>query len=77
MLRTRRRPVPHDKNLSFRDSKLSRDVRTMLIAPEMSSAIPPTMTSFELPREARPAVSAKGTVKPSLFDASTDEQNAM
>ena len=37
----------------------------MLIAPLNSSAKPPMMTSFALPREDRPAVRAKGTVSPS------------
>lgn len=35
------------------------------MAPAMSSAIPPRTTSFDSPREDRPAVKAKGTVRPS------------
>ena len=35
------------------------------MAPLNNSASPPMMTSFELPREERPAVRAKGTVRPS------------
>jgi len=37
----------------------------MEMAPAMSSAIPPRTTSFESPREERPAVRANGTVSPS------------
>ena len=37
----------------------------MEIAPAISSAIPPKMTSFESPRDERPAVKADGTVSPS------------
>jgi len=37
----------------------------MEMAPAMSSAMPPRTTSFELPREERPAVRANGTVSPS------------
>ena len=35
------------------------------IAPAMSSAIPPRMTSLDSPRDERPAVRANGTVRPS------------
>lgn len=35
------------------------------IAPAISSAIPPKTTSFEFPRDERPAVKANGTVSPS------------
>ena len=35
------------------------------IAPAISSAIPLKMTSFEFPRDERPAVKANGTVSPS------------
>jgi hypothetical protein len=35
------------------------------IAPAMSSATPPTMTSLDSPRDERPAVRANGTVRPS------------
>lgn len=35
------------------------------IAPAMSSATPPRTTSLDSPREDRPAVRAKGTVRPS------------
>lgn len=35
------------------------------MAPAMSSATPPRMTSLDSPREDKPAVSAKGTVRPS------------
>ena len=37
----------------------------ILIAPAMSSATPPRTTSLEDPRPDRPAVNAKGTVRPS------------
>jgi hypothetical protein len=37
----------------------------ILIAPAISSATPPSTTSLESPIELRPAVRAKGTVKPS------------
>ena len=37
----------------------------MEIAPAMSSAMPPNTTSFEFPRDERPAVKANGTVSPS------------
>jgi hypothetical protein len=35
------------------------------IAPAMSSAMPPRMTSLDSPRDERPAVRANGTVRPS------------
>ena len=35
------------------------------MAPATSSAMPPRMTSLDSPSEERPAVSAKGTVRPS------------
>lgn len=35
------------------------------IAPAISSATPPRTTSFDVPRDERPAVRAKGTVRPS------------
>ena len=37
----------------------------MEMAPAISSAIPPSTTTLEFPRDAKPAVRAKGTVNPS------------